>query len=139
MSKREMETKKLNKKVLWGIGIASTTLVGALWLLNRHKDKSADERDIELDRRDEARMTLLDERLAEINLKIEFEEDEKVVETLKELKSQVFQEKQRISAWRELPRHLRLAMEVCEETAANCEHELELRERQSLDDNPNSG
>lgn len=139
MSKREMETKKLNKKVLWGIGIASTTLVGALWLLNRHKDKSADERDIELDRRDEARMTLLDERLAEINLKIEFEEDERVVETLKELKSQVSQEKQRVSSWRELPRQLRLAMEVCEETAAKCEHELELREQQSPDDNPNSG
>ncbi|KKU43714.1 MAG: hypothetical protein UX60_C0018G0006 [Berkelbacteria bacterium GW2011_GWA2_46_7] len=134
-----METKKLNKKVLWGIGIASTTLVGALWLLNRHKDKSADERDIELDRRDEARMTLLDERLAEINLKIEFEEDERVVETLKELKSQVSQEKQRVSSWRELPRQLRLAMEVCEETAAKCEHELELREQQSPDDNPNSG
>ena len=139
MSKREMETKKLNKKVLWGIGIASTTLVGALWLLNRHKDKSADDRDIELDRRDEARMTLLDERLAEINLKIEFEEDERVVETLKELKSQVSQEKQRVSSWRELPRQLRLAMEVCEETAAKCEHELELREQQSPDDNPNSG
>jgi cbb3-type cytochrome oxidase subunit 3 len=125
--------------MLWGIGITSTAIAGVLWILNRHKNKQYSERAAEIDLRDDARIKILDERLIEIDLKIQFEQDEGVKAILGELKAQAIREKQRIIETRNLSLPTRLAIEACDEAAANCEHELDLRIDQQTSEKPDSG
>lgn len=139
MSKREIERKKLDTKMLWGIGITSTAIAGVLWILNRHKNKQYSERAAEIDLRDDARIKILDERLIEIDLKIQFEQDEDVKAILRELKAQAVREKQRIIESWSLSLPTRLAIEACDEAAANCDHELDLRTDQQNSEQTDSG
>jgi cbb3-type cytochrome oxidase subunit 3 len=139
LSKREIERKKLDTKMLWGIGITSTAIAGVLWILNRHKNKQYSERAAEIDLRDDARIKILDERLIEIDLKIQFEQEEGVKAILGELKAQAIREKQRIIETRNLSLPTRLAIEACDEAAANCGHELDLRIDQQTSEKPDSG
>lgn len=139
MSKREIERKKLDTKMLWGIGITSTAIAGVLWILNRHKNKRYSERAAEIDLRDDARIKILDERLIEIDLKIQFEQDEDVKAILRELKAQAVREKQRIIESWSLSLPTRLAIEACDEAAANCDHELDLRTDQQNSEQTDSG
>lgn len=120
--------------MLWGVGIASTAIAGALWILNQHKQKQQSERAADIDHRDQIRVQMLDERVIELDLKLQYEQDEKTREILQQLKDQAQLEKRRILASMDQPIHVRLAMEACEEAVANCEHELELViERDALD------
>lgn len=120
--------------MLWGIGITSTAIAGVLWILNRHKSKQLSERAVEIDHRDDVRVKMLDERVIEIDLKIQYEQDEDIKNILKELRAQALREKQRIVQSRTLPVATRLAIEACDEAAANCDHELDIRaERQSIE------
>lgn len=139
MSKREIERKKLDTKMLWGIGITSTAIAGVLWILNRHKNKRYSERAAEIDLRDDARIKILDERVIEIDLKIQFEQDEGVKAILGELKAQAIREKQRIIESWSLSLPTRLAIEACDEAAANCDHELDLRTDQQNSEQTDSG
>lgn len=116
--------------MLWGIGITTTAIAGALWILNRHKSKKQSERAAEIDHRDDVRIKMLDERLIELNLKLQFEEDVEVRKIIEELKQQAMREKQRIATSRTLSPEVRLLMEACDEAAANCDHELDVREEQ---------
>lgn len=125
--------------MLWGIGITSTAIAGVLWILNRHKNKRYSERAAEIDLRDDARIKILDERLIEIDLKIQFEQDEGVKAILGELKAQAIREKQRIIGTRNLSLPTRLAIEACDEAAANCDHELDLRTDQQNSEQTDSG
>jgi cbb3-type cytochrome oxidase subunit 3 len=125
--------------MLWGIGITSTAIAGVLWILNRHKNKQYSERAVEIDLRDDARIKILDERLIEIDLKIQFEQDEGVKAILGELKTQAICEKQRIIGTRNLSLPTRLAIEACDEAAANCDHELDLRTDQQSSEQTDSG
>lgn len=134
MSKREISRKKLDTKMLWGIGITTTAIAGALWILNRHKNKQQSERAAEIDHRDDVRIKMLDERLIELDLKLQYEEDEETRKIIEELKQQAVREKHRINASRSQTLEVRLAIEACDEAVANCEHELDVRsERQSLE------
>lgn len=134
MSKREIQRKKLDTKMLWGIGITTTAIAGALWILNRHKNKKQSERAAEIDHRDDVRIKMLDERLIELNLKLQYEEDVEVRKVIEELRQQAVREKQRITASRTLSPEVRLLMEACDEAAANIDHELDVREeRQSTE------
>jgi cbb3-type cytochrome oxidase subunit 3 len=139
LSKREIERKKLDTKMLWGIGITSTAIAGVLWILNRHKNKQYSERAAEIDLRDDARIKILDERLIEIDLKIQFEQEEGVKAILRELKAQAVREKQRIIESWSLSLPTRLAIEACDEAAANCDHELDLRTDQQNFEQTDSG
>lgn len=125
--------------MLWGIGITSTAIAGVLWILNRHKNKQYSERAAEIDLRDDARIKILDERLIEIDLKIQFEQDEDVKAILRELKAQAVREKQRIIESWSLSLPTRLAIEACDEAAANCDHELDLRTDQQNSEQTDSG
>lgn len=125
--------------MLWGIGITSTAIAGVLWILNRHKNKRYSERAAEIDLRDDARIKILDERLIEIDLKIQFEQDEDVKAILRELKAQAVREKQRIIESWSLSLPTRLAIEACDEAAANCDHELDLRTDQQNSEQTDSG
>ncbi len=125
--------------MLWGIGITSTAIAGVLWILNRHKNKQYSERAAEIDLRDDARIKILDERLIEIDLKIQFEQDEDVKAILGELRTQAIREKQRIIESRSLSLPTRLAIETCDEAAANCDHELDLRTDQQNSEQTDSG
>lgn len=120
--------------MLWGIGITTTAIAGALWILNRHKNKKQSERAAEIDHRDDVRIKMLDERLIELNLKLQYEEDVEVRKVIEELRQQAVREKQRITASRTLSPEVRLLMEACDEAAANIDHELDVREeRQSTE------
>lgn len=125
--------------MLWGIGITSTAIAGVLWILNRHKNKRYSERAAEIDLRDDARIKILDERVIEIDLKIQFEQDEGVKAILGELKAQAIREKQRIIESWSLSLPTRLAIEACDEAAANCDHELDLRTDQQNSEQTDSG
>ena len=118
--------------MLWGIGITSTAIAGVLWILNRHKQKQLAERAEEIDHRDQVRLQMLDERVIELDLKLQYEEDESVREILRQLKDQALLEKRRIAAFASQPMNVRLALEACEEAAASCEHELELRSEHNI-------
>lgn len=125
MSKREIQEKKLDTRVVWGVVFSGIAVLGtASWLLVRHKNKKVHERAEELEVRTSLRLTYLERRHYELTERHNSSTDEAEKSALQELLSQNSELRQRISSERSLPIDARLALEQANEALAELEHSI---------------
>ncbi|MDO8282562.1 MAG: hypothetical protein Q7U10_08085 [Thermodesulfovibrionia bacterium] len=125
MSKREIETKKLNTKALWGIGAGLAALGAASWLLVRHKGKQKEQgRATELDVRSDLRSRILREWIVSLEARLLRSEAANERDILAELIRQARAKLAQLDYERQLPLSLRLTLEKIHEAEAEMEEAM---------------
>ncbi|MEK7535071.1 MAG: hypothetical protein AAB563_01570 [Patescibacteria group bacterium] len=125
MSKKEIETKKLNTKALWGIGAGLVALGAASWFLVRHKGKQKEhERAKELDFRSDLRVKILNENITLLEAQLRrsecIGEKEALVELIRQARAKVVQ----LEDERKLPMPIRLILERTHEAEAEMDEAM---------------
>ena len=125
MSKKEMETKLLNTKALWGIGAGLAALGAVSWLLVRHKGKQKDQgRATELNVRSDLRTKILGERVKSLEAQLLRAEVVGERDALTELIKQARSKLAQLDFERQLPLPLRLTLEKLHEAEAEMEEAM---------------
>ncbi|OGD60921.1 hypothetical protein A3A71_03395 [Candidatus Berkelbacteria bacterium RIFCSPLOWO2_01_FULL_50_28] len=131
MSKRELKSKKLDTKLLWGVGAGLAAIGAVSWLLVRHKGKGKEQaRSIELDVRTDLRAKILHERITGLEGQLSESVDPEKKIALSELIGQARSQIAQLEDERKLPLAMRLILEGLHEAAAEMEDSL---------DNPEGG
>lgn len=129
LSKREIRTRKLDTRVLWGVGTGLAAIGAISWFLVRHKSKhKAEERLAELETRTDIRCQILSERIDGFQRRINESHDLDERCVLAELIGQASANLAQIQQERILPSEMRLLLEGMSEAGAEMEESLSQHE-----------
>lgn len=124
-----METKKLNTRVLCGVGTGLAAIGALSWYLVRHKGKhSAEKRSTELETRTDIRCKILSDRIDDFQRRIDESGDPDERAVLAELISQASAKLAQIREERALPSEVRLLLEEMNEAEAELEELLNIHQ-----------
>lgn len=121
MSKRELRTKKLDTKVLWGVGTGLAAIGAISWFLVRHKGKKDHERAIEIEHRTDLRCGILERKVGDLQEQMAASDDQVTKTTLAELIGQAKAKLAQLEAERKLSLSIRVILENLNEAGAELE------------------
>lgn len=124
-----METKKLNTRVLYGVGTGLAAFGALSWFLARRTGKhSAAERSTELETRTDIRCKILSDRIDDFHRRINESDDPDERVVLVDLISQANAKLVQIQEERALPSEVRLLLEEINEAEAELEELLNIHQ-----------